>query len=177
MCGGAHHREVGARLRVEVEAQLVGVLGVGGEVRPDVEAEAAEVGRPHDVRDVADHQRTRRCAVHRADRRRLQPVGGCVRDALLEEAGPVGAVAEALQQNGTTLHRPENLLVDRQVVVDEVELGLAALREVDLVRVGDLDLAARNLEHQLFSRRHLSILTQGSTRVPIAAVAPAAGGA
>ena len=53
-------REVGARLRVEVDAQLVGVLGVGGEVRPHVEAEAAEVDRPHDVREVGGHERPRR---------------------------------------------------------------------------------------------------------------------
>ena len=38
--------EVVAGLRVEVEAQLVGVLGVVGEVRPDVEAEAADVDGP-----------------------------------------------------------------------------------------------------------------------------------
>ncbi len=47
---GADVRKAGAGLRVEVEAQLVGVLGVVGEQRPDVEAEAAEVHRPDHVR-------------------------------------------------------------------------------------------------------------------------------
>ena len=55
--GLAHHREGDAGRRVEVDAQLVGVVGVGGVVRPHVEAEAAQVHRPGEVGDVGDHQR------------------------------------------------------------------------------------------------------------------------
>jgi hypothetical protein len=56
--GGARLGEAGARLRVEVEAQLVGVLGVLGAVRPDVEAETGEVDRPGDVRGVSGDERS-----------------------------------------------------------------------------------------------------------------------
>ena len=69
--GRARLGEAGARLRVEVEAQLVGVLGVVGAVRPDVEAQAGEVDRPGDVRDVGRHERPRRRAVDGLHGRRL----------------------------------------------------------------------------------------------------------
>jgi hypothetical protein len=49
--------EVHAGCRVEVEAQLVGMAGVAGQVRPDVEAQAAEVHRPQHVVDVGRDQR------------------------------------------------------------------------------------------------------------------------
>ena len=46
-------------LRVEVDAQLVGVVGIGRRGRPHVEAEAAEVHRPHDVREVGQRRAPR----------------------------------------------------------------------------------------------------------------------
>src|SRR5205085_920558 len=49
-----HLVEVDSRLRVEVETQLVGDLGTVMHVRPQMEAEAREVDRPHDVRDVRE---------------------------------------------------------------------------------------------------------------------------
>ena len=54
--GDTRFVEPHSRLRVEIDAQLVGVLGIVGAVRPHVEAEAAEVHRPHDVREVGGHQ-------------------------------------------------------------------------------------------------------------------------
>ena len=81
--------------------QLVGVLGIGGEVRPHVEAEAAEVHRPDDVREVGGDERPRRRAVRRADDRRLEPLGRVFGNALLEERRAAGAVREPLQE-----HRP-----------------------------------------------------------------------
>ena len=70
---GARLVEAGAGLRIEVDAQLVGVLGVVGERRPDVEAETAEVHGPGDVREIGGDERPRRRAVRRADDRRLEP--------------------------------------------------------------------------------------------------------
>jgi hypothetical protein len=40
------------RLRIEVETELVGVPRIVGLEGPDVEAQAAEVDRPRDVREV-----------------------------------------------------------------------------------------------------------------------------
>ena len=49
------------RVWVEVDAQLVGVIGIVGARRPHVEAEAAEVHGPRDVREVGDHERVTTC--------------------------------------------------------------------------------------------------------------------
>ena len=55
--GDARFVEPHAGLRVEVDAQLVGVLGVVRDVRPHVETETTEIDRPHDVREIGGHQR------------------------------------------------------------------------------------------------------------------------
>ena len=52
--GLLRHRERGARPGVEVDAQLVARVAVCGPHRPRVEAEAAEVHRPDEVREVGD---------------------------------------------------------------------------------------------------------------------------
>ena len=49
--------EVRAGLGVEIEPQLVAVLGVRGAIGPDVEAEAPEVDRPDHVGEVGDDER------------------------------------------------------------------------------------------------------------------------
>ena len=58
--------EGGARLGIEVDAELIGVVGVIGEVRPQVESEASEIDRPQDMGHVGDDQCVRRRAVRRA---------------------------------------------------------------------------------------------------------------
>ena len=78
-----------------------------------------------------------------------QPVGRASGHALLEERRPVGAVREALHQGRSAAHRAHQRLGDAQVVVDEVELGLAALREEDLVGAGDAHLVPVDLEDRL----------------------------
>ena len=110
-----------------------------GTRRPHVEAEAAEVHRPHDVREILDHERVRRRAVGRADDRRREPLGRVVGDALLEERLSFGAVRVALHEHRASAHRAHHRLGDGEVVVDEVELGLVALGEQDLARAGDAD--------------------------------------
>lgn len=141
-----HHRERHAGRRVEVDAQLVGVIRVGGEVRPHVEAEAAHVHGPQDVRHVGNDQRVRLRAVRRAHERRLQPVGRFLADALLEERLVPGAVRVALHQRRPALHRAHQRRLDRQVVLRQVELGRLDRREEDLVGVRDANHAPRRLE-------------------------------
>ena len=55
--GLPHHLEGRARLRVEVDPQLVGMVLVGRAHRPRVEPEAAEVHRPEEVGEIGDHER------------------------------------------------------------------------------------------------------------------------
>ena len=90
---------------VEVDAQLVGVVGVVGLVRPHVEAEAAEVDRPQHVGQVGGHQRLRRwCrwasprSSSAASRARLSGTRFWKND---EPPAPVG---EALQQHRAAAH-------------------------------------------------------------------------
>ena len=142
----AHVRELRARLRIQVEPELVGVRGVGREVRPHVEAEAAQVDGPGDVREVGGHERPRRRPVRRRDDRRLEPLRRRVGDALLEEGRAPGSRWEPLQEQRPAARRAHQRLGDAQVVANEVELRLAALGEEHLVGRGDPDLAAVDLE-------------------------------
>ena len=168
--------EPGAGLRVEVEPQLVGVLLVVGEVGPDVEAEAGEVDRPRDVGEVGGHERPRRRAVDGLHRRRLEPVGRVVGDALLEEVLLADAVREALHQHGPAAHRAHQRLLDRRVVAHEVELRDPGVREQQLARAGDPHLAPGQLEHLGFAAGHghtLTARTGAATARASAASAPA----
>ena len=135
------HREGGARSGIEVDAQLVGVVGIARTDRPRVEAEAADVDRPQEMGEVGDHERARFGAVGRADDGGGQPVRRAVGHALLEERRTARAVREALHQHRSIAHGAQHGVADRHVEPDEVELGLAPRREEHLVRAGDRDLA------------------------------------
>ena len=134
---------------VEVDAQLVGVGGVGGEVGPQVQAEAADVHGPHDVGDVGDDERVGGRAVRCGDGGRLQPVRGARRDALLVEGLAGGAVGEALQHGGPPAGGVQQVVADLEVVRDEVELGGVEGGEVDLVRPRDAHLAPVDLHRSV----------------------------
>ena len=45
------------RCRVEVDSQLVGVIGVGGQIGPDVETQARQVDGPQHMGQVGGDQR------------------------------------------------------------------------------------------------------------------------
>src|SRR5216683_303737 len=63
--------------------------------------------------------------------------------SLLEEGLPLGPVDKALERHRALGDAPQGALGDGQVVVQQVALGVPGKREEDLVRVADLDLAAR----------------------------------
>ena len=91
--GGPDLVEADALGRIEVDAELVGMVRVGRQIRPQVQPETAEVDRPHDVGDVGDDQGVGRGAVGGRDDGRLQPLRSAGRDPLLEEglaSGPSG---------------------------------------------------------------------------------------
>ena len=69
--------------------------------------------------------------------------------ALLEEELALGPVHVALEGHRAARRPRAAPLGDRQVVPDEVELGVAGSREEHLVRVGDGDLAAGDLQDLL----------------------------
>ncbi len=66
--------EPGSRLRVDVDAQLVRLLGVGAARRPRAELERREVRRPDDVRELGDAELVGVPARRKRDARGLDPV-------------------------------------------------------------------------------------------------------
>ena len=142
--------------------------GSSARLRPDVEAEAGEVDRPRDVRDVGGDQRARRRAVDGLHGRGLEPLGRARRHALLEERRPARALREALHQHRPPAHRAHERLGDRRVVADEVELRLAALGEQDLAGARDPHLAPRELEDLRVVVGHVPTVPTARARLLVA---------
>ncbi len=152
----AHHqrhladlRERDVRLRVEVDAQLVGMVGVGAAHRPGVPVDHAEVDPPHEVGGVVDHELAGGATAGELDDRGLQPLGRVIGDALLEEGLAGNAVDPALHHGGALAQVHEHGLGALDVVADQVELGEAGLGKVELGRTGDPQLLARGLDRDV----------------------------
>jgi hypothetical protein len=76
----------------------------------------------------------------------------------------------ALHQDRPPADRPQDRLLEREVVAHEVELRLAPLREVDLARTRDRDPAARGFDlHPPRLPRPCAVRSTGlSRRIPVA---------
>ena len=142
----AHLRPGHAGDRVEVDAQLVGVLHVVRADRVRVEVHAAEVGDPREAGRVIDDDLIGGPPRRERERRRPDPVGPAVRGALLEERLLLRPVDEALERHRPAPDPDQRPVGDGKEVADEVELRVAGLREVHLVGIADRDLAAADLE-------------------------------
>jgi hypothetical protein len=149
----AHVAEFDARLRVEVEPELVHDLGTVVETGPDMEAEAREVDGPHDVRHVGEDERPRGRPVRRRDDRRLEPVRRRLGDALLEERASLGPVRKALHECRPPGDDAHERLGDGEVVAHEIELRLLPLGEEHLVRARHREVSPRDIEHVLLGHR------------------------
>ena len=119
--------------------------------RPRVEVDRAQVRGPGHVRDLGHAELVGVAAGREGDARDLDPVGPLLGHALLVDRLALRAAGMALQLRGPLVERAHDPLADGDVVLDVVELRLAALGEVDLVGVRHLDGAAADL--QLDERR------------------------
>ena len=119
--------------------------------RPRVEVQRAEVRRPDHVGELGDAELVGVPPGGEGDPGGLDPLGTLLGDALLVDRLALGPVRVALELGRPLVEGAHDPVPDREVVVDEVELRLAARREVHLVRVGDLDEALTDL--QLDERR------------------------
>jgi hypothetical protein len=81
--GGVAER--GARLRVEVDAQLVGAVDVGAPDRPGVERQRPHLSAPHGHGDLGGADLGGRATRGEGDVDALQVVGSALRDPLLVE--------------------------------------------------------------------------------------------
>ena len=102
--GAAHRVPADARRRVEVHAQLVGMVEVAAARRPRVEVDHAEVDRPHEVRRVVGDELLGGAAGRERDRRRLQPLRHVLRHALLPDRLLHDPVDEALHHGRALAH-------------------------------------------------------------------------
>ena len=180
--GGDAHGvgEVGARLRVEVDAQLVGMVDVGVAHRPRVERDRPHLRRPADDRHLGRADLVGVAAGGELDPRGLDVVGRALRHALLEEgvaaallAGRqhdprVHALGPALERRRPVRERAHDAVLDREVVVDDVELrdrgGALRGREDHAVAARHAQIAAARFDDGRPSRRHARTIRLPATR-------------
>ena len=110
------------RHRVEVDAQLVGVLEIAGADRVRVQVDAAEVHHPGELRGVADHDLLGGAARGEAQLHHLDPRRPRRGRALLVEELALGPVDVALQRHRAIAHAAQRAVGDGEVVADELEL-------------------------------------------------------
>src|SRR6185503_1954721 len=140
-----------ARHRVEVDPELVGMVEVFGADRVRMELQASQVRHPGERGRIAWYDLFRRAAGRKTERDDFDPIrprGG--RSLLVEElaVNPVGIADEHVRPAPRSAQRA---LGDGEVVAYDVELGDPGLREVDLARVGDRDLAPADVDHDLLA--------------------------
>ena len=92
-----------------------------------------------------------------------------------KNGSPSAPLTKRLRAIGRPPDAAQRAVGDRQVVADEVELGVAGLGEVDLVRVRDRDLAAADLEDLLAGGHGETIPASGTAESTGAATESARG--
>lgn len=153
LVGGPHRvGVVGAGLGVEVDAHLVGVVGVGAPDRPGVEGERAEVGGPDDGGHLRGADLVGRAATGEGDAGRGDPFGEVLRGTLLVEELALDPVHEALEGGRPVAQGAGDAGPHSQEVLGHVPLGVTLLREVDLVRTGQPDGPSARVQLHRFAR-------------------------
>ena len=148
----SHVREVRTRLRIQVEPELVGVAASSARYghtwkprQPWLTAQATCARR----RPQAPSRSSRSASRRSSSRATSAPTPGCASGRRRAHRLPPETAAGApAARRSFFIER----LGESQVVANEVELRLPALGETHLVRGGDPDLAAFDLE-DLFARR------------------------
>ena len=154
MCRLPHHGKGDTGCRVEVDAQLVGVLGIGSLAGPDVEPQTAHVHGPEDVGEVGGDEGARGRPVGGGDDCRLQPLRPALGNTLLEERRATGAVGKPLQEHRPPTHGGEQRGLHRLVEAHQVELGVAALVEEDLLGMTDGEVVTARLNSDAVAAWH-----------------------
>ena len=132
--------------RVEVDQEVVGPVDVVHARVPRVQVDAPEVDDPGERGRLVADREVRRPPGRELDVHGLEPVRVIGRDALLVEEPLLGAVGVALHLHRPPLDVVQHVGGDVEVVLDEVDLLQLPLREEDLVRVRDVDLAPPDLQ-------------------------------
>ena len=144
-----------ARHRIEVDAQLVGMIERLRADRMRMQLQAGEVRHPGEVGGSAWHHLLGAAAGREADRGDLHPIRPLRRGALLEEELAVDAVRVAHQHAGPPAGATQGRVSHRDVVIHQVQLGDPGIADQQLPRMRDDDLAAIDPERDVVVRgRH-----------------------
>jgi hypothetical protein len=149
----AHLGEGDAGAGVEVDAQLVGMVEVGAPHGPGVPVDDAEVDAPDEVGAVVGDELARVAPAGEGDGGGLQPVGGAVGHALLEEGLAADAVDPALERGGPLAQVAHDGGLALDVVVDEIDLGETSVGEERLVGIADAHLTPAHLDNDRLAFR------------------------
>ena len=142
--------------RVQVDAQLVGMVEVVGAHRMRVEVHAAQVHRPDQPGGVVQHRLLGRGARRVLELGNGDEVGPVRRRTLLENRLLPDALDEPLEDHRSIPHAAQRPVGHRRVVLHQVQLGQPDLVEDHLVGVGDGHLRSTDLER--LASRHSFIV-------------------
>ena len=148
-------------LRVEVDAQLVGVVVVGGAHRPRVEGHGVHLHGPHGGGHLVDDDLRVPPPARVAARDRAHPVGHALGRVLLVELLALDALGEPLQGDRPVADVVHERVADRDDVGREVALGDAGVGPHDPVGAAQAHLtrAVGPLDLQHLRVRHAASLT------------------
>ena len=112
-----------------------------------IQIQAAQVGDPGQPGRVVDDNLV--CGSTGRERQfdRAEPVRPRFGGALLEEELALGAIDVALEGHRPAARAPQRAVDHGQVVRDQIALGVARTGEVDLIRVRNGNLPARDLDN------------------------------
>ena len=127
---------------IEIDAQFVGMVEVFGAHRMWVQLETGHVGHPRERGGVPRHEFVGAAARRKAQRDDLGPGRPRFGRALLVEEFALDAVRIADEDVGASAGRAQGAVGDREVVADEIQLGVAGVGKEHLRGVGDRHFAA-----------------------------------
>jgi hypothetical protein len=139
--------------RIEINAQLVGMLEVVGSYRVRVEVDTSEVDHPDELGFIAHHDLMCGAPRGKAQLDRLDPLWARLGSSLLKERLSLRSVDETLERHRPSRDAAQGALGHAQVEADKVELGVPRAGKEDLVRVADRYLSPAQLQDFL-ARRH-----------------------
>ena len=132
--------------RIEIDAQLVGMIEIVGANRMRVQLEAREIRHPRQRRRVARHDFFGGAARRKPQRDHLDPGRPRLAARASGRRTPRRCRSDSGRARSADRRRAKRAVRDGQVVADEIELGVAGLGKEHLAGVRNGDLASAHLD-------------------------------
>ena len=130
--------------RIEIHAQLVRVVEILGSYGVRMKFEAGEVRHPREGCGIARNDLFRRASRWKPQRDDVDPRRSRAGRAFLVEELSVDAVRVSDENVGPSTGAAKRAFRDGEVIAHEIDLRVSSLREQDLARIRDRNLASRN---------------------------------